>query len=142
MSTAQADCHLSGFAGLVRFVPLNVHVDARGCLMPLEFDGLPFVPRRVFTVSQVPPGTVRGGHGHRTGQQLLVCLQGRVEVLLRCGKLEAAAALMPAGPGLLVAAGVWCRQTYVEAHTVLLVLASETYDPASYDAGESFQTAG
>ena len=132
MSIFQSDSDPPSLAGLARLVPLVSHANERGCLLPLEFGDLPFVPRRVFTVSEVPPGTVRGGHGHRMGEQLLVCLQGRVEVLLRRGPLEAMAVLLPAGPGLLVPAGVWCRQTFVDAHSVLLVLASEPYDPASY----------
>ena len=36
------------------------------------------------------------------------------------------------GPALLVSAGVWGEQTYVEQHSVLLVLASDRYDASSY----------
>lgn len=123
---------LLGFNGLAHWVPLQVHQDARGRLLPLEFGLLPFVPCRVFTVADVPVGAVRGEHGHRSGQQLLVCLQGRIEILLRYVHHEASMVLLPSEHGLLVHAGVWCRQTYVQAHSVLLVLASEPYDPASY----------
>jgi hypothetical protein len=75
---------------------------------------------------------VRGEHGHHAGQQLLVCLQGSIEIWLRYRQQEASLVLLPGEPGLLLQAGVWCRQTYVQAHSVLLVLASEPYDPASY----------
>lgn len=142
MNTAQADRHPPGFADLARFVPLDLHVDARGCLQPLDFDRLPFVPRRIFTVAGVPPGTVRGEHGHRSAQQLLACVQGRVELVLRHGPHEAHVTLEPTGTALWLAARVWSRQTYVEAHSVLLVLASEPFDPASYDAGGNIRTTG
>ncbi len=121
-----------GFGGRVRWVDLPVHCDERGQLLPLDFGSLPFMPRRVFTVTGTPVGAIRGEHGHRRGEQLLICLQGQIGLLLRKGDEAADALLTPAGPGLLVGAGVWCRQTYLAPHSVLLVLASEPYDPDSY----------
>lgn len=132
MKSCETPAAIQGFEGLVSRVPLQVHADARGCLKPIEFVDLPFTPRRVFTVADVPAGTVRGEHGHHTGQQLLVALQGRIDILLRYKQQEASVVLLPTEPGLLLHAGVWCRQTYAQAHSVLLVLASDAYDPASY----------
>src|SRR5690606_24543557 len=109
------------FGGRARLVALERHADARGTLLPLEFEGLPFAPRRLFTVAGVPAGTVRGGHAHRQGQQLLICLQGRIDLCLRRAKEEARVTLVAAGPAMLVGANVWCEQTYVEAGSVLLV---------------------
>jgi len=108
------------------------HVDGRGSLGVIEATDLPFEIRRSYYLYDVPMGAVRGEHGHQTGQQLLVGLQGRIEILLRYKQQEASMVLLPTEPGLLLHAGVWCRQTYVQAHSVLLVLASEAYDPASY----------
>jgi dTDP-4-dehydrorhamnose 3,5-epimerase-like enzyme len=120
------------FSGAARLVGFKRHEDERGALLPIEFDRLPFMPLRVFTVAGVPAGTVRGGHGHRVGQQLLICLQGQIETVLRHGHEEARATLLPDGTGLLIGPNVWCSQTYMTADSVLLVLASEPYDPASY----------
>jgi dTDP-4-dehydrorhamnose 3,5-epimerase-like enzyme len=122
------------FAGRARLVALERHFDERGALLPLEFDRLPFMPRRLFTVAGAPAGTVRGGHAHRRGHQLLVCLQGRVDLRLRRADEEARVALAANGPAMLVGAGIWCEQTYVDEGSVLLVLASEPYDPQSYVA--------
>lgn len=124
---------LTWFSGRARLVPCQVHVDQRGILLPLEFERLPFAPRRVFTVAGMSAGTVRGEHTHRSGEQLLVCLQGRVEALMRREQQEVRSVLVPTGPGLLLGPGVWCRQTYLDSDSVLLVLASEPYDPASYN---------
>lgn len=123
---------LTWFSGRARLVPCQVHVDERGILLPLEFDCLPFKPRRVFAVTGMPAGTERGGHAHRSGEQLLVCLQGRIEALLRREHQEVRSILLPSGPGLLLGPDVWCRQTYLDKDSILLVLASEPYDPTSY----------
>jgi len=132
INTSADFSHHSWFEGRARLIDLPVHTDERGNLLPIDFDDLPFRPRRVFTVTNVPAGAIRGEHGHRTGQQLLICLQGKIELVLRTGPEEVNTALIPTGPGLLLGSGVWCRQTYVASDSVLLVMASEKYDPASY----------
>ncbi|MFI4936014.1 MAG: sugar 3,4-ketoisomerase [Caulobacterales bacterium] len=120
------------FAGRARLIACPVITDARGSLTALPFEDMPFVPCRVFAVSGAAVGTRRGGHAHRSGEQFLVCLAGRIEVLLRLeGKAERVT-LEAGGPGLLIGPGVWSRQTYLEAGAVLLALASEPYDPTSY----------
>ena len=122
------------FSGRARLMHLQRHVDPRGTLLPLEFDNLPFAPRRLFTVAGMAAGTRRGGHAHKKGQQLLACLQGRVDLCLRLDDEEVNVSLRADGPGMLIGARVWCQQTYLTAETVLLVLSSEPYDPESYIA--------
>ena len=120
------------FSDGASLVGLRRHKDARGTLLPVEFDTLPFLPRRLFTVSGMSAGTVRGGHAHRDGAQLLICLQGQVDLWLRRHDEEARVSLLPDGPGLLAGPKVWCQQTYVKEGTVLLVVSSKPYDPESY----------
>ena len=123
------------FEGRARLVPFCRHEDTRGMLLPFDFSKLPFEPCRAFTVSNVPVGEVRGGHAHKYGEQLLVCLQGRVDILIRHQTDTEMLVMEPYSPGLLVCAGVWCQQTYMTAETVLLVFASHPYDPQSYLMG-------
>lgn len=125
------------FGARARLLRFRDFADSRGKLAPLPFDGLPFVPQRSFFVTHVPAGTVRGRHGHRTGNQLLFCLCGRIEVSMRAGGEEAKVNLADDSCGLLIGPGIWAQQTYLTEHAVLLVLASDIYDPASYftDAG-------
>lgn len=121
--------------GRAQLIPLRRHEDERGWLLPFDFAHLPFEPRRVFAVTNVPQGGIRGGHAHSDGQQLLVCLQGRVGIRMRHGNDTVTLVLEPAASGLLVTADVWCQQTYATAETVLLVFASHPYDPTSYVTG-------
>ena len=120
------------FGGLARLVPLRRIVDSRGALLPLEFDALPFVPKRVVVIHEVPAQAIRGGHGHRSGRQLLVCIHGAVRVRMARPPETAAVTLVPGGPGLLIEAGVWAEQSYEGEDAALLMLASEPYDPAAY----------
>jgi dTDP-4-dehydrorhamnose 3,5-epimerase-like enzyme len=120
------------FGGRVRLIGLSPRRDHRGVLIPFDFDRMPFVASRAFVVTDVPAGTVRGGHAHRSMLQLLVCVKGRVEALLRHGGDEKSIVLDETKSGLIIEPGVWSSQTYLDAGTVLLVFASEPYDPASY----------
>jgi dTDP-4-dehydrorhamnose 3,5-epimerase-like enzyme len=110
--------------------------DARGVLVEFDPDALPFVVRRIFTVGDVPPDTVRGGHRHRSGSQALFCTAGRVDVVMRRGTVSHdPVTLTPESPGLCIAAGVWAAQHYIGDGSALLVLASDHYDPDSYEQG-------
>jgi dTDP-4-dehydrorhamnose 3,5-epimerase-like enzyme len=121
------------FGDDVRLITLEPNVDARGRLVPFDFEMLPFPVRRAFAVTDVPAGTDRGGHAHRSSEQLLVCLTGRVDVELRRGGARHEIALTPSAGGLHLRPGVWASQRYVEAGSTLLVLASTPFDPAGYD---------
>ena len=115
-------------------IPLMRIHDSRGSLLPLEWEDLPFRPQRIFTINGVPPGTVRGCHGHQTCAQLLVAIAGEIEVRVVQDGEHRTIVLTPDSPGLLVPAGIWFSQTYVSADAVLLVLASEPYNPdATFD---------
>lgn len=120
------------FTSKVRLIQLKRHNDERGSLLPVEFEDLPFIPKRMFTITGMSAGTVRGEHGHHTGQQLLICLHGSIDIILRKDKDETHLTLIPDGPGLLIDSGIWCKQTYMTDKTVLLVLASEPYRADSY----------
>lgn len=119
--------------GRARLLPAPVVAEARGDLLPLAFADLPFTPCRVFAVTDAPAGAVRGGHAHRTATQALVCLGGRIEVLLRAAGESERLVLAPGAGALVIDPGVWSSQTYLTAGAVLLALASEPYDPAAYE---------
>ena len=59
--------------------PFPRFTDARGMLLPVEFDQLPFVPARLFVVVGPAEGTTRGGH-EVPCHELMVLVSGSVEV--------------------------------------------------------------
>ena len=129
----------SGVAGLTetRISGVTLHAltnarDLRGSLVAAEFTGLPFTPRRLFTVYDVPSESVRGAHAHRECAQFLVCLAGEVSCLVDDGSAREAIDLDTPEVGLHVPPMIWGTQWKYTRNAVLLVLASHPYDSADY----------
>ena len=120
------------FGGKAKLVSYIQHMDERGILLPFDFNKMPFKPCRSFIITGTSAGTVRGGHGHRTAQQLLVCLHGQIEILMRDSDQEITVVLEPNSFGLVFGPGIWCQQKYLLAGSILLTFADRPYDPTSY----------
>lgn len=107
--------------------------DLRGSLAAMEFDGLPFVPRRFFTIFDVPSTDVRGAHAHHECHQFLVALAGAVSCMIDDGHHPPRTfRLDRPGVGLHMPPMTWGTQFNYEPGTVLGVFASHPYDPADY----------
>ncbi|HET6618615.1 MAG TPA: WxcM-like domain-containing protein [Dongiaceae bacterium] len=107
--------------------------DLRGHLYPVECErDLPFVPRRMFLVRDVPSNKVRGEHAHLTCHQFLIAAYGRLSVVVDDGLNRREVSLTDPLTGLHVPPMVWCIQYKFEPDSVLMVLASHSYDPADY----------
>ncbi|MEM4188250.1 MAG: WxcM-like domain-containing protein [Candidatus Hadarchaeum sp.] len=117
----------------VRLLELGVFSDLRGSLAVAEVGKpLPFVPRRVFTVFDVPSREVRGEHAHRTLHQLLVCIRGECAVVVDDGHCREEVRLDSPKLGLYVPPMVWAVQYKFSPDALLLVFASAEYDPDDY----------
>jgi UDP-2-acetamido-3-amino-2,3-dideoxy-glucuronate N-acetyltransferase len=113
-------------------VRLERYAEERGCLHVAQVGGaLPFVVRRFYLIGDVPDGTIRGLHGHRTVHQLLVAVRGRVGVELKAGGASRHLVLDHPGIGLHITPSVWSSQQFFDA-AMLLVLSSEEFDPPGY----------
>lgn len=110
---------------------LNKFEDERGLLVPLEFSSLPFEPKRVFYVKNVPVGTWRGEHAHHSTRQILICLKGKIQVRLIDinGKKEL---LLNENESCFVDKMVWDSQNFLEPDSILLVLCSTEFDSSDY----------
>jgi UDP-2-acetamido-3-amino-2,3-dideoxy-glucuronate N-acetyltransferase len=107
--------------------------DLRGSLSVLEVgSGLPFVPQRYFVVSNVPSRQVRGEHAHLRCQQLLTCVNGECRLLVDDGARRQEIRLTSPEQAVYVPPMIWGVQFDFSADAVLLVLASDLYDPSDY----------
>jgi dTDP-4-dehydrorhamnose 3,5-epimerase-like enzyme len=117
----------------VRLFDLPVIRDSRGSLSFAEYDQtLPFLPRRYFVVFNVGEGQTRGNHAHRTAHQLLACVKGSCLVDLDNGQTRDEIRLDRPELALYVPPKIWATQKEFSRDGVLLVLASEGYDPDEY----------
>jgi UDP-2-acetamido-3-amino-2,3-dideoxy-glucuronate N-acetyltransferase len=112
---------------------LPVIRDLRGALTFGEVDRpLPFVPKRYFTVFDVPGPYVRGEHAHRTLHEFLICLRGGCSIVVDDGLTREEVRLDTPTLGLHLAPMVWTVQYQYSADAILLVLASDVYDADDY----------
>ena len=123
------DCGIKG----VRLFELPVIQDSRGSLSFAEYQqSLPFLPRRYFIVFDVGENQTRGGHAHKSVHQLLVCVRGSCLVSLDDGKTRDEVSLDRPELALYIPSKIWATQSRFTRGAVLMVLASEIYDPNEY----------
>lgn len=107
--------------------------DMRGCLSLAEYNKqIPFVPKRCFWVFDVPNSEVRGEHAHKELHQFLICLKGSVSVVLDDASVRKEVVLNEPNVGLHIPPLVWGIQYKYSKNAILLVLASDPYDPDDY----------
>lgn len=114
-------------------IAADVKISERGSLSVLQaLDSLPFSPVRLFWVTDVTPGLVRGFHAHKSGHQILFCIAGRIQVRFDDGVNSEVLSLTAGGPGAWMKNMVWGEQTFLETGSILLVVASNEYDESDY----------
>lgn len=116
----------------VKLLSVTRHDDARGRLRAIEKSGpIPFVPVRMFLISDVPEGANRARHAVSCHEFLWI-ISGACTLEVDDGKNRVPLRLQGNGPGALVSAGVWMELRDFTADAVLSVLASERYEDTSY----------
>jgi UDP-2-acetamido-3-amino-2,3-dideoxy-glucuronate N-acetyltransferase len=123
----------------VKLIRLHHVEDMRGDLCVTEWQrDLPFVPRRVFMVYNVPDARVRGEHAHKECHQFLVCARGSLAIVVDDGNNREEYTLDQPWIGLYLPPRVWGIQYKYSSDAVLMVFASHEYDGADYvrDYGE------
>jgi acetyltransferase-like isoleucine patch superfamily enzyme len=128
--SAAAPARSSRVAETIR---VTVATDLRGSLAAAEVGReLPFEPKRAFAVFDVPSREVRGEHAHRKLHQLLVCIRGECSVHVDDGRSREEILLDSPSAGVYLKPMTWAVQYRFSPDAVLLVLASEVYDPGDY----------
>ena len=112
--------------------------DHRGNLIPIEFGedfsgfDVRFDVKRCFLIFPKTSET-RGQHAHRWVEQVLICLDGSFDVLLKDGKgEEQSISLKEPDTGLLIPKLVWNEMFNFSENCKILVLASDHYDAEEY----------
>jgi len=107
--------------------------DLRGSLCYGEvMRQVPFEVKRYFVVFDVPSESVRGEHAHRKLHQFLVCISGQCHLVTDDGAERHEFVLDSLSKGVHIPPMVWGIQYKISREAILLVLASDYYDPADY----------
>ena len=104
----------------------------RGSLFPIEFSDLPFQPKRIFIIKDVPKNAQRGGHAHYETMQYLVCIKGEILVHLQYDASKWEEITLFENQSVLIKNMVWDWQKFKTDNDVLLVLCSTSFNKSDY----------
>lgn len=116
-----------------QLIDLPKIIDTRGNLTVVEqMRQIPFDIARVYWTYDIPGGGRRGGHAHRTCQEVVVAVSGSFDVQLYNGREWETYHLNHPFQGLYIGTGIWRTLEDFSSGAVCLVLASELFDEDEY----------
>ena len=116
-----------------QLIDLPKIVDTRGNLTVVEqMRQIPFDIVRVYWTYDIPGGGRRGGHAHRTCQEVVVAVSGSFDVQLYNGREWETYHLNHPYQGLYIGTSIWRTLEDFSSGAVCLVLASELFDEDEY----------
>jgi len=118
---------------LIEFLDFKEYSDEYGNLVPLETNiNIPFEIKRVYYIYNVEAHITRGFHAHRNLHQVLIALKGSVELNLEDKVEKMNIKLDQPTSGIYIGPMVWREMTNFTNDCILLVLASDFYNPQDY----------
>ncbi|WP_181305711.1 FdtA/QdtA family cupin domain-containing protein [Rufibacter sp. XAAS-G3-1] len=106
--------------------------DASGTLISTQdATGLPFAARRVFWVFAQAQETERGGHAHRTTQEVLTVVQGSVRVVTETAQGKEVFALATPAQGLYIPPFCWIT-VHPSPGAILCCMTSTVFEETDY----------
>ncbi|MBR6016378.1 MAG: WxcM-like domain-containing protein [Prevotella sp.] len=117
-----------------KIIDLPKICDPRGNLTVAEqMKNVPFDIARVYWTYDIPAGEWRGGHAHKTCEEVIIAVSGSFDVTLDDGRgNKEVHHLNHPYQGLYVGTGIWRTLEDFSSGSVCLVLASELFDEAEY----------
>ena len=117
---------------LFNSVKLESFIDSRGKLSSLEFKYLPFIPRRLYFIREVPNELFRGGHAHRELRQAFICLSGSASLLLDNGHTSQRIELRMTEEATVIGPYIWRELHNFSPDAMILVLADKEFSEDDY----------
>jgi len=115
---------------VAKIIDLKTYTDMRGNLTVIE-KVIPFDVKRIFYIYGVD-NSIRGGHRHHKTCQAAVCLKGHCTIRNNDGKHVEEFVLDHPGKCLLLEPRDWHQMCHFSEDAILMVLASEFFDPHDY----------
>jgi hypothetical protein len=107
--------------------------DARGVLEYIELPEVnSFQIKRVYYISEVPSGSIRGAHAHKNLRQFFFALSGSYLLTVTDGIKTDKIRVFANSNGYFLPNGYWRELSEFEPNTICLVLASEHFEESDY----------
>ena len=111
----------------------QIPTDGKGNLQFFEgMRDIPFEIKRIYYISDVPPGVWRGGHAHKKLKQLIFCPYGKVRVKLTDTVKKWNYELNQPNIGILIEKPLWRDMLWEVENSVLCIAASDYYIVEDY----------
>lgn len=117
----------------VKIFNLRSFKEVDGVLVPIEsgYD-IPFKIKRVFYVFNVNNQNDRGKHSHHKTKQILICLNGEIDVIVDDGFKRKVITINDKFTGIFIPEMIWDEQIYKTEDSLLMVLCDTHYDIDDY----------
>lgn len=93
---------------------------------------LPFKPKRVFYLYDIPAGEARGAHAHKECHQFIIAASGSFEISMDDGRNKKTVSLNRPFYGLHIPPGIWAHEMNFSSGAICLVFTSQKYDEKDY----------
>ena len=117
----------------IDFIDIKFKKDKRGNLGIIEYKNLPFKIKRTYFLNKMPLDAFRAGHAHKKLNQLIICLNGKA-ILKLCDGIKTKKIILNKNSDqcLWLKPGLWREIVNLHKETVLMVLASESFEVKDY----------
>ncbi len=120
---------------LIKYIKLPIKDNLlKGKLSFMESNThIPFNIKRIFYIYDIKDLTViRGGHAHKTLQQVIFCLNGSFTLELDNGNEKEEIYLNKPNEGVIIEAKIWLTMKKFSKNTIIMVIVSDYYNEEDY----------
>ena len=108
-------------------------IESRGAdLSIFENLNLLFNIKRIFIINNNGVLESRGSHAHKSNDQIISCVSGKVNLLLKDGIDEKSIDLFDINLLVYVPRHIWGETNFIEKNSILVCYSSENYEEESY----------
>lgn len=125
--------YIFAFMNNTQLLKFDIIGDNRGSLVSLEqLKNIPFDIKRIYYIFDTKREVTRGNHAHKKIEQVLVSICGSCSIILDNGTEKKKVDLNYPNVGLYIGKNIWSSMENFSQGCVLMVLASDFYDPSEY----------
>ena len=115
----------------IKRLRLPLIIDDRGTLQILQEDKVPLNEIKRTFIIKANRNIKRGYHSHKRCSQLLVCLQGEIDVFCEDGERKKTYSLKETD-SIMIPPGIWSHQEYKDESNILAVWCDMDFEEEDY----------